>query len=99
MIERFSTINRRYGGTYHRLPSPTMVEVNGIDVVALFLVLLPLLLLKIRIPQRTSILTGAQYFEELLQGHDRTFHEVARMDKPTFERLTDLLTTKWIEGI
>ena len=42
-------------------------------------------------PQSISVLTGRLYVEELLRGNMHTFRSVARMDKETFTRLTNLL--------
>ena len=47
-----------------------------------------------RTAQRTSALTGAMYYEELIHGHDTTFHDEARMDKSCFKKLVRLLTNK-----
>jgi hypothetical protein len=41
-------------------------------------------------PQRTSILTGAMYLNELLDGNINTFRNAARMDKQAFIRSRNL---------
>ena len=47
------------------------------------------------VPQHDSILTGQIYFLELMETRNiHRFHNVARMDKPTFLLLIDLLTTR-----
>ena len=72
--------------------------VECVDVLMLLVVLLPLLLLKrngkLRLIQHNSVLTGDGYFNELTDGHDTTFHDTARMDKPTFGKLVTLLVQK-----
>ena len=74
----------------------TMVEC--VDVLMLLVVLLPLLLLKRngkqRLIQHDSILTGDGYYNELIGGHEETFRDAARMDKPTFGKLVNLLVRK-----
>ena len=47
------------------------------------------------VPQHDSILTGQLYYAELLATRNKNrFINVARMDKPTFLSLLDLLTTQ-----
>jgi hypothetical protein len=47
------------------------------------------------VPQHDSILTGQLYYAELLATRNTNrFINVARMDKPTFLSLLDLLTTQ-----
>ena len=47
------------------------------------------------VPQHDSILTGQIYYNELLETRNTNrFLNVARMDKPTFLSLVELLTTK-----
>ena len=47
------------------------------------------------VPQHDSILTGQVYYNELLETRNTNrFLNVARMDKPTFLSLVELLTTK-----
>ena len=72
--------------------------VECVDVLMLLVVLLPLLLLKRngkqRLIQHDSILTGDGYYNELIGGHEETFRDAARMDKPTFGKLVNLLVQK-----
>ncbi len=42
-------------------------------------------------PQSTSILTGCGHVQEILIGNNYTFRNIARMDKPTFSRLVNLM--------
>ena len=69
-----------------------------VDIVMLLVVLMPLLLLKrncrARAIQHNSVLTGAAYFSELIDGHDASFHDTSRMDKQTFTKVTSLLVQK-----
>ena len=44
-------------------------------------------------PQSTSILTGNMRLREILDGNPNTFRSIARMDKPTFQRLLNILKT------
>lgn len=46
---------------------------------------------KPKVPQSTSIRTGAIYTQELLSGNDHTFQTVARMPKATFHKLHEAL--------
>jgi hypothetical protein len=49
-------------------------------------------LLKPPVPQHTSILTGARYFEELMgTNNSNRFRTMARINKETFVNLLNLL--------
>ena len=42
-------------------------------------------------PQRTSMLSGAQFVRDMIEGHPQTCYELFRMDKETFMNLCDHL--------
>ena len=42
-------------------------------------------------PQRTSMLSGAQFVRDMIEGHSQTCYELFRMDKETFMNLYDHL--------
>ena len=42
-------------------------------------------------PQRTSMLSGAQFVRDMIEGHPQTCYELFQMDKETFMNLCDHL--------
>ena len=42
-------------------------------------------------PQRTSMLSGAQFVRDMIEGHPQICYELFRMDKETFMNLYDHL--------
>jgi hypothetical protein len=63
--------------------------------IAVTAILIPLLCEDDPIPENTSILTGHLYYQETMANpNENNFLHVTRMDKPTFEKLHHLLTTK-----
>ena len=42
-------------------------------------------------PQRTSMLSGAQFVRDMIEGHPHTYYELFWMDKETFMNLCDHL--------
>lgn len=68
------------------------METDELDIIKVVTLCLPILLKKERIPQHTSVLTGALYYEELLNSNSmERFRNCFRMDKPTFFKLLTFL--------
>ena len=62
------------------------------EAVKIVCLCVPLLLSEEPVPQHDSALTGALYYEELMNTNSESrFRNTARMDKPTFLRLLNLI--------